>query len=47
MAGPGNLPSRDRAFILAGVSSRGARELITAELHRLGRTEGADYLLVA
>ncbi len=47
VAGPNHLPSRDRAFILAGVSTRGARELIAAELNRLGRTEGRDYLLVA
>jgi hypothetical protein len=44
---PDKLPSKDRAFILAGVSSRGARELIAAQLHGLGRTEGGDYLLVA
>jgi len=47
VVGSHNLPSRDRAFILAGVSSRGARELITAQLNGLGRTEGRDYLLVA
>jgi glycosyltransferase involved in cell wall biosynthesis len=47
VVGPRNLPSRDRAFILTGVASRGARELITSELNRLGRTEGRDYLLVA
>jgi len=47
VVGPDNLPSRGRAFILAGVSSRGARELIVAQLNRLGRTEGQDYLLVA
>ena len=44
---PCNLPSRDRAFILAGVSTRGARELIGAELSGRGRIEGRDYLLVA
>jgi len=47
VVGPNHLPSRDQAFILAGVSSRGARELIAAELDRRGRTEGRDYLLVA
>ena len=47
VVGPDNLPSKDRAFILAGVSSRGARELIAAQLNGLGRTEGRDYLLVA
>jgi len=29
------------------VAKRGARELITAELRRLGRQEGRDFLLVA
>jgi glycosyltransferase involved in cell wall biosynthesis len=47
VVGPHNLPSRDRAFILAGVATRGARELIASELTRLGQTEGTDYLLVA
>src|SRR5207249_10217037 len=47
VVGPDNLPSRERAFILAAVSTRGARELIAAELDRRGRTEGRDYLLVA
>jgi len=47
VVGPDNLPSRERAFILAGVSTRGARELIAAKLHGFGRTEGGDYLLVA
>ena len=46
VVGPHKLPSRDRAFILAGVAVRGARELIASELNRLGRTEGRDYLLV-
>jgi glycosyltransferase involved in cell wall biosynthesis len=41
------LPSRDRAFILAGVATRGARDLIGAELKARARTEGSDYLLVA
>src|SRR5262249_13200011 len=44
---PQNLPSKDRAFILAGVSVRGARELIAAKLNDLGRTQVKDYLLVA
>ena len=47
VVGPDNLPSGDRAFILAGVSARGARELVAAELTRLGRTEGRDFLLAA
>jgi len=42
-----NLPPNDRAFILSGVAVRGARELIAAQLNRLGRIEGKDYLLVA
>lgn len=44
---PQHLPSADRAFIIAGVSSRGARELIAAELSGSGRVEGVDYLLAA
>jgi glycosyltransferase involved in cell wall biosynthesis len=47
VVGPGHLPSRDHAFILAGVSNRGARELIADKLIRDGRIEGRDYLLVA
>jgi glycosyltransferase involved in cell wall biosynthesis len=47
VVGPNHLPSKDRSFILAGVSSRGARDLIAAELNRRGRAEGRDYLLVA
>ncbi len=44
---PNHLPPQERVFILAAVSTRGARELIAAELNRLERTEGQDYLLVA
>lgn len=44
---PNALPDPARAFILVGVAKRGARELITAELRRLGRQEGRDFLLVA
>jgi glycosyltransferase involved in cell wall biosynthesis len=47
VVGPGELPSMGRAFILAGVAARGARQTIAAELNRLGWMEGADYLLVA
>jgi len=47
VVGPHNLPSKEVAFILAGVSSRGARELIATNLNCLGRNEGDDYLLVA
>ncbi len=45
--GPRELPGKDRAFILAGVSTRGARELIAAQLNHHRRIEGKDYLLVA
>jgi glycosyltransferase involved in cell wall biosynthesis len=44
---PCNLPSKHQAFILAGVATRGARDLIGAELNGRGRIEGNDYLLVA
>ena len=47
VVGPDNLPAADRAFILSGVSTRGAREFIAAQLNNLGRSEGTDYLLVA
>jgi glycosyltransferase involved in cell wall biosynthesis len=47
VVGPDKLPAPAAAFILVGVSSRGAREKIVAELHRQGRTEGEDYLLAA
>jgi hypothetical protein len=32
---------------VTGVSVRGARDWIAAELRRRGRVEGADYLLAA
>ena len=44
---PSHLPCKNQAFILAGVATRGARNLIGAELNSRGRTEGRDYLLVA
>jgi glycosyltransferase involved in cell wall biosynthesis len=44
---PGKLPLRTRAFILAGVSARGARERIAADLESRGWSEGRDYLLAA
>jgi glycosyltransferase involved in cell wall biosynthesis len=47
VVGPGRLPDTARAFILAGVGKRGARELIATELCRHGRHEGKDYLLAA
>ena len=45
--GADQLPGVEQAFILSGVSKRGAREVIRAELDGCGRREGKDYLLVA
>lgn len=45
--GPDQLPEKQLAFILSGVSSRGAREFIAGELNRRGWSEGRDYLLAA
>jgi glycosyltransferase involved in cell wall biosynthesis len=47
VVGPNELPTIDQAFILAAVSTRGARDLIAASLKSVGRAEGTDYLLVA
>jgi glycosyltransferase involved in cell wall biosynthesis len=47
VVGPSDLPAKERAFVLVGVGSRGAREFISGELRRAGRAEGIDYLLVA
>jgi glycosyltransferase involved in cell wall biosynthesis len=47
VVGPDQLPPAARAFIVTGVSVRGARDWIAAELRRRGRVEGADYLLAA
>jgi glycosyltransferase involved in cell wall biosynthesis len=44
---PHDLPPREESFILAGVGSRGARELIAAQLREQGRIEGEDFLLAA
>jgi len=44
---PDHLPSKQRAFILAGVSLRGAREYIAGQLNDRGWVEGPDYLLAA
>jgi glycosyltransferase involved in cell wall biosynthesis len=44
---PGNLPLKEQVFILCGVSSRGAGELISARLNQAGWVEGRDYLLAA
>jgi glycosyltransferase involved in cell wall biosynthesis len=42
-----NIPPREEAFVLGYVSSRGARELIRAELVRRGFREGCDFLMCA
>jgi hypothetical protein len=44
---PAGLPAADEAFVLAFVSSRGAREYIVRELEARGYAEGRDYLLCA
>jgi hypothetical protein len=44
---PEQLPPAGEAFVLAGVGTRGARELIAARLLAQGRVEGKDFLLVA
>jgi hypothetical protein len=44
---PDRLPPVKEAFLLAGVGSRGARELIASQLRAQGRMEGEDFLLVA
>jgi glycosyltransferase involved in cell wall biosynthesis len=47
VVGPRELPPAACSFIIAGVATRGARDLITAELQRQGRGEGSDFLLAA
>lgn len=47
VVGPHQLPPPNRAFILSGVSTRGAREQIAETLVRTGRIEGEDFLLAA
>ncbi|MBI5692169.1 MAG: glycosyltransferase [Verrucomicrobia bacterium] len=44
---PADLPPPGKIFVLAYVSSRGARELIHAELARRGYVAGRDFLLCA
>jgi glycosyltransferase involved in cell wall biosynthesis len=44
---PSQLPPADESFIIAGVGSRGARDLIMQELERQSRIEGRDFLLAA
>lgn len=45
--GPAQLPAAGDAMVLGYVSSRGARELIRAELVRRGCQEGRDFILCA
>jgi len=45
--GPESLMDYPRAFVLAMVGSRGARELIRVELMQQGKREGEDFLLLA
>jgi glycosyltransferase involved in cell wall biosynthesis len=44
---PHDLPPRAEAFIISGVGSRGARDLIAAQLVERDWKEGADFLLGA
>ncbi len=44
---PVEMPSRENAFVLGYVSSRGARDLIRDELLARGFEEGADFLMCA
>lgn len=44
---PASLPSPADAFVLGYVASRGARDLIRAQLEGRGFREGQDYLMVA
>lgn len=47
VVGPADLPSPERAVVLAYVSSRGARDLIRAALHARGFHEPTDCLMCA
>lgn len=44
---PDNLPPRETCFVVAGVGTRGARELIAARLREQGWREGEDFVLAA
>jgi glycosyltransferase involved in cell wall biosynthesis len=44
---PGGLPPPGETFVLGYVASRGARELVRAELNRHGYREGRDFLMCA
>jgi glycosyltransferase involved in cell wall biosynthesis len=45
--GPAELPPAGKIFVLGYVSSRGARDLIRAELRTRGYVEGRDFLMCA
>lgn len=47
VVGPDSLPSLESSFIIAGVGTRGARDLIAGRLSESGRRPGADFLLAA
>lgn len=47
VVGPGQLPAREQAFVLGYVGTRGARDLIRAQLVGAGRREGRDFLMCA
>ncbi|HVT72614.1 MAG TPA: glycosyltransferase [Lacunisphaera sp.] len=47
VVGPGQVPPPAAAFVLGYVGTRGARELIRADLGRRGRVEGRDFLMCA
>jgi glycosyltransferase involved in cell wall biosynthesis len=44
---PNRLPPQEESFIIAGVGTRGARDLIALQLLEQGRREGDDFLLAA
>lgn len=44
---PDELPPPGEAFVLGYVASRGARELIRADLRRRGHAEGRDFIMCA
>jgi hypothetical protein len=44
---PAELPSPGKVFVLGYVASRGARELIRADLTARGYAEGGDFLMCA
>lgn len=44
---PDDLPGPESSFVLSAVGSRGARELITADLNKRGYAEGRNFLSIA